>query len=202
MINTLVTFVVSIVISILFYAFTKKKWLVISICCILVIASCVFIYWNNTRVSKLDDFFLPFLDYSLNYDMTRADILNILNNEGEEIIGIEDEFIAIKKEWLDVIAIAFFYMDDTNRLECVSWGQIVAGNYVLPEDRIKQLENDLLTYLDNCYGERKVSEVDLSYYWENSIHYKVTFVGGTDYFMAFWWDPEADPISIPIDVDN
>lgn len=158
------------------------------------------IYWDDTKNSESEDFFLPFLDYSLNYDMTRADILNILNNEGEDIIGIEDEFIAIKKEWFGVIAIAFFHMDDTNRLECVSWGQVVTGNYVLPEDTVEQLENDILTYLDDCYGERKVSEGDLSYYWENAIHYKVTFIGGTDYFMAFWWDPEADPISIPINI--
>lgn len=199
MIDTLIPFIVSILISLILYVFTKKKWLVVVCCCAMMVMSSAIIYINDKNISVYEDFYLPFLDYPINYDMTRADVLNLLSANKEEVLYVDENNIVIEKDWLGVVACVFFCFDDTTKLEEVSWGQAITENCYLTNEQIESLYNDIVDYFDSCYGRSKFSQDDLSYYWENTYHYKITFLCLKDFFMVYWYKPDRNPITIHID---
>lgn len=200
MITTIITFVIPIVISLILYFFTKKKWIIVAVCCVLMTMSCFFIYQDRINQREYEEFYLPFLDYPISYNMTRADILYLIESNYEITGGEYENSITIVKEWFDVLNWCYFIFDDSNKLEAVAWGQIDEGNYSLSVDQYEKLHEDVLKYLNSCYGSEKYSKTDGAYYWENTYHYKVTHIYGTDFLFVFWFRPDMKTLSIPIKI--
>lgn len=122
MIVAIIAIIVSDAFGIILFWFSNNKKLAVSLTVVVGILGCIatFVFYEDEK-KTYENCYVPIFDYEISFSMTRADVEKILSIHNEYILGYPDEdTIAVRKEWLDTLGIAFFKFDEKGILEVVS----------------------------------------------------------------------------------
>lgn len=189
MIGTLVTFIVSILISLILYVFTKKKWIVICICFIMMIISCYIVYNNKEH----REFYLPLYDFSINFDMTRSDVINLLENDKKFIRTLYQDTVVGFGEFLEQPSFVLFRFSGEDKLCAIiywlNFDMVINGQKLFSRD-VDEFEEEVLKYLSDCYGTGEYFEEDDICYWKGKVGYDVSFICNEKRVIVSWYNPK------------
>ena len=198
-VNIILPFIISSVIALLAYICTNNKGFIVFIILLMIVTTTVIIYGYNSSTQdkeEYEDFYLPFFNFPINYGMTRADILNILEERDEyNSVVVLNGNVAVKKEWFEVESYLHFQFDEDSTIKAIYWGSVIGEESAFSKEQIQELGSNVLHYFDDCYGKGKYFESKQFYYWENTQCYKVEFSYGDNYFIVAWGRPDIELIN-------
>ena len=154
----IILFVVPIVISLIIFVFAKRKRLVIYICCVLTMISCIVLFKINKEHVIRDytdyrNYYLPFIKIPFKFFLTKTDTLDVLSENGY-IVTVFDNYLMTDINWFESEAkLVFEFTEEDYLFSAMYMKPLGNSNHGLSDEEADNLAKNILEYLNSYYGK-------------------------------------------------